>query len=176
MSRSKIFVVTILVTVLTITGCGAKPASDQNAVNKTSTVATAKPDVDAQKAKEKAYYDAVKSSFVDYAQSLQQFTSIAGDYNSSKSQELLDSSMDVSSQLGKIDRITPPTGYENVQAQFAQGSDALIKAMSGIYLGESLNDAKTMKAGLDALNQSEQLMLKGIDEMKNLLNSHGVSY
>ena len=62
MRKPKTIVFTVLFAVsATISGCGTKPASNQNTDTKVAVETKAKTNVEAQRAKEKAYNDAVKS-------------------------------------------------------------------------------------------------------------------
>lgn len=175
MRHAKIFVITILVSVLTVTGCGTKPTSNETAETQ-STEATATVTSESQKEKEKAYYEAVKKGTIELTSAMGAMNSLMADYNSSKAQELGKSVANVAMKALSIAAIDPPPGYEHVQALYKQGSKSLSIAVLNITEGLDKNDSSKIEEGLKDMNQSSNTMVQGFDEMKSILTSHGISY
>lgn len=171
MKTPKIIVITALVTILAIGGCGTKPTSIS-----TQVTTQAKTNAEVQKAKEKAYYDAVKAGTEEVTTSMGKMNSLLVNYNSSKAQDLGNSIVDISIKVEKVAAIDPPPGYEHVQTLYKQGADSLIKALFTLTEGLDKKDSSEIKTGLNYMDQSSKTIVQAINEMKSILSSHGISY
>lgn len=132
--------------------------------------------MEAQKAKEKAYNDAVKSGTNKVLSAMSQMSSILENYNASKAEDLANSIMDISMKVEKVAMIDPPLGYEHVQTLYKQGAGSLIKSMVTLADGLDKNDSSILSDAVYEQGKATQAMKSAIDEMNGILTSHGISY
>lgn len=163
----------VLVTVMSITGCGAtNTTTNESTTNPTSAKTQAQTQADTQKAQEKAYVFSVSSGIANCTSSIEKFSSLINPYSVSNDGAIYKSIADASMELSKAASATPPAGYEHAQSLFKQALNSITDQMTNVLIAIKSGDNSKENQSLSALMQTETTIIQGQNEVNTSYKSH----